>query len=205
MPVMTDTVTNELLAEVVERFYTVDGCNYNAENRRQIAPRHEKLRDFRLATSERDTITFADYLRIEEDNDAIKEYCITYGVPSLLAPLYRDFIILTRNLDPNADVSSLEALRAIAAKENQEREAVGREEKAVPFSHFNKIANDTALKIMAHGLPDHELSKLVLASTEIVLCSGRANMLSCMRYASAADFDPAVQHTQEKLDELCSQ
>eukprot|EP01043_Picozoa_sp_COSAG02_P081216 COSAG02_NODE_19723_length_867_cov_2.813802_1_plen_205_part_10 len=205
MPVMTDTVTDELLAEMVERYYTVDGCNYNAENRRQIAKRHEKLRDFRLATSERDTITFADYLRIEEGNDVVEEYCKIHGGPSLLAPLYRDFIILTRNLDPNADISSLETLRAIAAKENQERQAADREEKAVPFSHFNKIANDTAANIMEDGSSIDVMSKQVLVSTEIVLCPARANMLSCMRYASAADFDPAVQHTQEKLDELCSQ
>eukprot|EP01046_Picozoa_sp_COSAG06_P096365 COSAG06_NODE_42463_length_381_cov_1.219858_1_plen_59_part_10 len=59
MPVMTDIVTNELLAEMVERLYTVDGCNYNAKSRKEIASRHEKLRNFRLATSERDTITFA--------------------------------------------------------------------------------------------------------------------------------------------------
>jgi hypothetical protein len=201
MPVMTDIVTNELLAEMVERLYTTDGCNYNAANRKQILPRLEKVHKYILTTTERDTMNFKELLCA----GVVKQYCDDMNHHGSIKALCRDFIILTRGMDANADVKTLETLQGIAGKEDEERRAAGREEKAVPFSDFKGKANDIALKIMAHGLTDHELSKLVLVGTEIVLAPARANNLSPMRHATAADFDPAVQHSQEAFDELCKQ
>ena len=94
MPVMTDIVTNELLADRVERLFTT-GRNYNSEARRQIVSRHKELRKFRLARHDSDTITYAEYLRITSDDDAIKDYCTIKNVPSLKAVFYRDFAIMT--------------------------------------------------------------------------------------------------------------
>ena len=118
-----------------------------------------------------------------------------------LPPLADIVIRMLRHIDPDAETSNIETLKAHAQAENADRTAAANAD--IPlYSTIHTQTAKHAMHLFAANTNLTDVSKLTCLAMQVGVCPGRERMLLYTRACDSDSFNPEEDHSREVMEAL---